>query len=345
MRLHSANDAAVINIRTGANMILKWLKRVALLSACISAGAFAQNAATDFPSRPIRLIVPFAPGGGNDNVARTVGKKVTEFLGQGVVVENRAGAGGTIGAEVVARAKPDGYTLFLGGVGSHAINPNMMKNLPYDPIKDFAPIVLLARAPMVLVAHPKLGLHNVQELIAMAKAEPGKLNYASNGNGSSSHLAAAMFASMAGVDMVHVPYKGLSPALTDLIAGTVPLMFSSVVAILPHVKDGSLVPLGVTSDKRMPLLPNVPTIAEQGVPGYETNSWYGILAPAGTPPEIVAKLNAALNKALADPEIQKSLSLDGAQPVGGTPEEFGAYIKREKERLGDVITKAHITAQ
>jgi tripartite-type tricarboxylate transporter receptor subunit TctC len=198
---------------------------------------------------------------------------------------------------------------------------------------------------MVLVAHPKLKLHTVQELIAMAKAQPGVLNYASNGTGSSSHLAAAMFTYMANVDMVHVPYKGLSPALTDLIAGTVPIMFSSVVAILPHVKDGSLVALGVTSDKRMPLLPNVPTIAESGVPGYETSSWYGILAPAHTPPEIVQKLNVALNKALADPDIQKSLSLDGAQPVGGTPEEFGAYIKREKERLGEVIIKAGITAE
>jgi tripartite-type tricarboxylate transporter receptor subunit TctC len=326
-------------------MNLKWLKRVAVLSACISAGAFAQGSATDFPNRPIRLVVPFAPGGGNDNVARTVGKQLSQELGQGVIVDNRAGAGGTIGAEVVARAKPDGYTLFLGGVGSHAINPNMMKNLPYDPIKDFSPIILLARAPMVLVAHPKLKLHNVQELIALAKSEPGKLNYASNGTGSSSHLAAAMFTSMAGIDMVHVPYKGLSPALTDLIAGTVPIMFSSVVAIIPHVKDGSLVPLGVTSEKRMPLLPDVPTIAEQGVPGYETSSWYGILAPANTPPEVVAKLNAALNKALSNPDIQKSLSLDGAQPVGGTPEEFGAYIKREKERLGDVIVKAHITSE
>jgi tripartite-type tricarboxylate transporter receptor subunit TctC len=326
-------------------MIIKWLRRLAVLSACISAGALAQGSATDFPSRPIRLIVPFAPGGGNDNVARTIGKQLTAVLGQGVVVDNRAGAGGTIGAEVVARAKPDGYTLFLGGVGSHAINPNLQKNLPYDPIKDFSPIILLARAPMVLVAHPKLKLHTVQELIAMAKAEPGVLNYASNGTGSSSHLAAAMFTSMADINMVHVPYKGLSPALTDLIAGTVPIMFSSVVAILPHVKDGTLVALGVTSDKRMPLLPNVPTIAESGVPGYETSSWYGILAPANTPRDIVLKLNAALNKALADPEIQKSLSLDGAQPVGGTPEEFAAHIKREKERLGAVIVKAGITAE
>jgi tripartite-type tricarboxylate transporter receptor subunit TctC len=323
------------------NKTFKWL---AALSACLCTTALAQGAA-NYPSHPIHLIVPFAPGGGNDNVARVVGKQVTQILGQSVVVENKAGAGGTIGAETVARAAPDGYTIFLGGVGSHAINPNMMKNLPYDPIKDFAPVILLARAPLVLVAIPKLHVKTVQELIALAKKEPGKLDYASNGNGSSSHLAAAMFASMAGVDMVHVPYKGLSPALTDLLAGTVPLMFSSVVAILPHIKDGTLVPLGVSSDKRMDLLPNVPTIAESGLPGYETSSWYGILAPAGTPADVVAKLNAAMNKALADPEVQKTLSMDGAEPVGGTPQYFGDFIKREKQRLGEVIEKAHITAQ
>lgn len=312
-------------------------------STCLVLAAGTQAAcAAAYPDHPIRLIVPFAPGGGNDNVARTVGRRLSEILGQAVIIDNRAGAGGTIGAETAARAAPDGYTLFLGGVGSHAINPNLQKNLPYDPIKDFAPIVLLARAPMVLVAHPKLGVHTVPELIALAKKEPGKLDYASNGNGSSSHLAAAMFATSAGVNMVHVPYKGLSPALTDLISGTVPLMFSSVVAIVPHIKDGSLVALGVTSEQRLPALPDVPTISEAAVPGYESNSWYGILAPAGTPREVVLTLNKALNEALQAPQVHDTLATDGAQPVGGTPEEFGAYIKREKDRLGEVIKQADI---
>jgi tripartite-type tricarboxylate transporter receptor subunit TctC len=320
----------------------KWLAAIALMGLCLSGTA---QSAADYPSRSIRLIVPFAPGGGNDNVARVVGKRLGEILGQAVVVENRAGAGGTIGAETAARAAPDGYTLFLGGVGSHAINPNLQKNLPYDPIKDFSPVALLAQAPLVLVTHPRLKVHTVQELIAMARAEPGKLNYASNGTGSSSHLAAAMFASMADIDMVHVPYKGLSPALTDLISGEVPVMFSSVVAILPHIRSGTLIALGTTGAKRLAALPDVPTIAESGLTGYETSSWYGILAPAHTPPEIVQKLNAALNQALQAPEIRASLAQEGAEPVGGTPEAFGEHIKREKERLGAVIVKAGIKAE
>jgi tripartite-type tricarboxylate transporter receptor subunit TctC len=316
-----------------------WIKTMAVLLACLAWTGPARADST-FPDKPIRLIVPFSPGGGNDNVARTVGRRVGEILGQAIVVENRAGAGGTVGAETVARAPADGYTLFLGGVGSHAINPNLRKNLPYDAIKDFAPITLLAQAPMVLVAHPRLKIHTVQELIAMARAQPGKLNYASNGNGSSSHLAAVMFTSLANVDVVHVPYKGLSPALTDLISGEVPLMFSSVVAILPHIKDGSLVALGVTGTHELPSLPGVPTIASAGLPGYETSSWYGILAPAGTPRDIVMKLNAALNQALQDPAIRTSLANDGAEPAGGTPEQFEAHIKREKQRLGEAIIKA-----
>jgi tripartite-type tricarboxylate transporter receptor subunit TctC len=312
-------------------------------AACLALAAAPAQAA--FPDHSIRLIVPFPPGGGNDTVARTVGKRLAEIIGQPVVVDNRAGAGGTIGADAAARSAPDGYTLFLGGVGSHAINPNLHKDLPYDPIKDFAPIVLLARAPMVLAANPKLNVHSVPELIALAKKEPGKLNYASNGTGSSSHLAAAMFTSMAGVDIVHVPYKGLSPALTDLLSGTVPLMFSSVVAILPHIKSGALVALGSTSTQRLAALPDVPTIAESAVPGYESFSWYGILAPAGTPKDVVAKLNQALNQALQSPEIRESLATDGSLPAGGTPEEFGAYIKHEKDRMGEIIAKAHITAE
>jgi tripartite-type tricarboxylate transporter receptor subunit TctC len=311
---------------------------VAAIAAFLSFSAAAQG----YPSKPIRLIVPFAAGGGNDNVARLVGKRLADSLGQPVLVDNRPGAGGMVGAELAAKSAPDGYTLFLGGVGSHAINPNLHEKLPYDPIKDFAPVELLAQAPLVLVVHPSVPANSVAELTAYARAHPGKLNFASNGNGSSSQLAAVMFDSMAGVDMVHVPYKGLSPALTDLLSGQVQLMFSSVVAILPHIKAGKLRALAVTGAKRLASLPELPTIAESGLPGYEASSWYGILAPAGTPRNIVARLNAELTKALEQPEVRASLLAEGAEPVGGSPEAFAAHIRAEKERLGKLIRDAKI---
>ena len=313
----------------------------ALALALLCAHAFA----ADYPARPIHLIVPFAPGGGNDTVARLVGHKLEGELGQPVVIDNRPGAGGVVGAEAAARAAADGYTLFLGGVGSHAINPNLHTNLTYDPIRDFQPISLIASAPLVLVVHPSVPAHSVSELIALAKAQPGRLNYASNGNGSSSHLAAAMFATMTGTEMVHVPYKGLSPALTDLLSGQVQLMFSSVVAILPHVKAGKLRALAVSSRQRMALLPDLPTIAESGAPGYQSSSWYGILAPAGTPPDVVARLNAALVKIVAQPDVKQALAQEGAEPVGDSPQAFGAFIQAEKQRLGDVIRTAKIPMQ
>jgi tripartite-type tricarboxylate transporter receptor subunit TctC len=311
---------------------------LALATPLVSLAAFGQG----YPSKPIRLIVPFAAGGGNDNVARLVGKHLSGGLGQQLVIDNRPGAGGALGAELAAKAAPDGYTLFLGGVGSHAVNPNLNERLPYDPIRDFAPVALLASAPLVLVVHPSVPADSFKGFVALARARPGQLNYASNGNGSSSHLAAVMFDSMAGVDMVHVPYKGLSPALTDLLSGRVQLMFSSVVAILPHIRAEKLRGLAVTGAKRLPSLPDLPTIAESGLPGYEASSWYGVLAPAGTPREIVARLNAELVKALAQPEVRTSLLAEGAEPIGGTPEQFGAHISSEKERLGKLIREAKI---
>jgi tripartite-type tricarboxylate transporter receptor subunit TctC len=307
-------------------------------AAFFAAAALAQV----YPSKPIHLIVPFAAGGGNDNVARLVGKRLADSLGQPVVIDNRPGAGGVVGAELAAKAAPDGYTLFLGGVGSHAINPNLHDKLPYDPIRDFAPVELLAQAPLILVVHPSVPARNIAEFVAYARANPGRLNYASNGNGSSSQLAAVMFDSMAGVDMVHVPYKGLSPALADLLSGQVQLMFSSVVAILPHIRAGRLRGLAVTGARRLPSMPELPTIAESGFPGYEASSWYGILAPAGTPREIVAKLNAELSKALEQPEVRSSLLAEGAEPAGGSPERFAAHIRSEKERLGKIIRDAKI---
>jgi tripartite-type tricarboxylate transporter receptor subunit TctC len=315
---------------------------VGLLSSVLIALSTHVACAQEYPSKPIRLIVPFAAGGGNDNIARLLGKRLAESLGQPLVIDNRAGAGGALGAELAAKAAPDGYTLFLGGVGSHAVNPNLRKNLPYDPIRDFAPVALLASAPLVLVVHPSVPAHTLAEFIALARAHPGALNYASNGNGTSSHLAAVMFEAAAGVKMVHVPYKGLAPALTDLLSGQVQLMFSSVVAILPHIKSGRLRGLAVTGSARLPLLPELPTVAESGFPGYEASSWYGILAPAHTPEPIVAKLNAEMARALAQPEMRATLLAEGAEPIGGTPQQFGAYIRSEKERMGKLIREAGI---
>ncbi len=321
------------------NAFIRRAAHLLLLGIC----AFASAAyAQDYPTRPIRLIVPFAPGGGNDTVARLVGDSLGKRLGQPVVVDNRPGAGGVVGAESAAKAPPDGYTLFLGGVGSHAINPNLHKDLPYDPIRDFAAVSLLASAPLILVVHPSIPAQSVQQLIAYAKAHPGKLNYASNGNGSSSHLAAVMFANLADVDMVHIPYKGLAPALTDLLSGQDQLMFSSVVAILPQVRAGKLRALAVTSRKRMALLPDMPTIAESGLPAYETSSWYGILAPAGTRPEIVRRLHDEIVKVLQQDDVRQALAREGAEPVGNTPEEFTEFIRAEGQRLGAVIKSGKV---
>ena len=308
--------------------------------------AFAAGAhAEAYPARPIRLIVPFAPGGGNDTVARLVGESLGKRLGQPVVIDNRTGAGGVVGADAAAKAAPDGYTLFLGGVGSHAINPNLHKDLPYDPIKDFTAVSLIASAPLVLVVHPSVPAKSVQQLIAFARSHPGKLNYASNGNGSSSHLAAVMFAGMAGVDMVHIPYKGLSPALTDLLGGQDQLMFSSIVAILPHVRAGKLRVLAVTSRKRIGLLSDVPTIAETGIPDYETSSWYGILAPAGTRPDIVRRLHDEIVRVLGQDDVRKALAREGAEPVGNSPEEFAEFIRVEKQRMGAALARSKVSME
>jgi len=314
------------------------MKRVysLLLSAVLLAGT-TWVAAQEYPSKPVRLIVPFAPGGGNDIVARAIAQQLSASLGRQFVVDNRAGAGGVVGAELAAKSPADGYTLFLGGVGSHAVNPNLHAKLPYDPVADFAPITLIASAPSVLVVHPSVPARTIEEFTALAKANPGKLNFASNGNGSSAQLAAVLYASMAGVRMVHVPYKGLAPALADLLSGEVQLMFSSMVAIIPHIKTGRLRALAVTGRRRSPLLPEVPTLEESGLRGYEAGSWYGILAPAGTPPQIVAKLNAEIVQALQQPAIRARLAAEGAEAIGGTPGEFAAHINAELARVGKLL--------
>ena len=320
------------------------MKERALLAALflVTLAGTLPACAQEYPRKAIRLIVPFAPGGGNDTVARAIAQSAGTSLGQPVVVDNRAGAGGMLGAELAARAPPDGYTLFLGGVGSHAINPNLHAKLPYDPVKDFAPITLIASAPSVLVVNPSLPARTLAEFTALAKASPGRINYASNGNGSSAQLAAVLYESMAGVQMVHVPYKGLAPALVDLLAGEVQAMFSSVVAIVPNIKAGRLRALAVTGKRRAALLPEVPTLDESGVPGYEAGSWYGILAPAGTPQAVVAKLHEAIVRALAQPEVRERLVSEGAEVIGSTPEAFAAHITAELARMGKLIRDAGI---
>src|SRR6266849_3484076 len=298
--------------------------------------------AQPFPSKPLHLIVPFPPGGGNDTVARAIALQLGPDLGQPVVIDNRPGAGGSVGAELAAKAPADGYTLFLAGVGSHAVNPNFHRNLPYDPVKDFAPISLIASAPSVLVVNPAVPARTIAEFTAYARANPGKLNYASNGNGSAAQLAAAMYETMAGVRMVHVPYKGIAPAMTDLMSGEVQLMFGTVVALVPHIQAGKLRALAVTSRKRSALLPELPTLAESGLPDYEAGSWYGILAPAGTPREAIDRLHGAIVKALKQPDVSKRLAAEGAEVIGSTPDEFAAHIKAEIARVGNVVRAAGI---
>ena len=318
--------------------LFMFAKASILFFSVISAALVVQPtaiAADAYPTKPIRLIVPFAPGGGNDSVARIIGQTISIPLGQPVVIENRPGAGGSLGADLAAKAPADGYTLFLGGVGSHALNPSINRNLPYDPVKDFAPITWIASAPMALVAHPSVPANSVAQLIDHARKNPNKLNFASNGNGSSSQLAAVMFNTMAKTEMVHIPYKGLSPAVTDLIGGQVQLMFSSVVAIIPHIQAGKVKVLAVTSSRRIPTLPQTPTIAEAGLAGYETSSWYGILAPAGTPVAVVNRLSMEINKAIQNPEVRAKLASEGAEPVGSSPEGFATHIRSELARMAN----------
>ena len=317
------------------------------LGACAFASTrfTASSAATvadGWPSKALRLIVPFAPGGGNDTVARAVSEKLSLVLGQRVIVENKGGAGGALGAELAAKAEPDGYTLFLGGVGSLAINPATREKSSYDPIKDFAPISLLALAPLVVAVHPSLGVSTLQELVAKAKDKSMNLAYASNGVGSSSHLATELFCSMASLQMTHIPYKGLAPALADLLSGQVKLMFSSSVAILPHVATGRLKVLGSTGMKRSSAFPDLVTIAESGWPGYRASSWYGILAPAGTPQRIVDKINQGIDSFLMKEEFKMALSAEGAESAGGKPEYFANFMREELERMKILVKKINL---
>jgi tripartite-type tricarboxylate transporter receptor subunit TctC len=311
---------------------------VSLAALALAVAVGAQTPA--YPTKPIRLVVPFPPGGATDILARNVAQRLTETWGQSVVVDNRPGAGGNIGTELVAKAAPDGYTLEMGTVGTHAINASLYAKIPFDHVKDFAPVILVAGVPNVLVVNPSLPVNSVQELIAYAKANPGKLNFASSGPGTSIHLSGELFKVMAGVQMTHVPYKGSAPALADLLGGQVQLMFDNLPPSLPQIKAGKLRPLAVTSLTRAPALPDVPTIAESGLPGFEASSWFGILAPAGTPPAIIAKLNAEVAKWLASPEGKEKLVAIGANAAGGSPEDFARHIQAETAKWAKVVKES-----
>ncbi len=312
-------------------LLQRWT--LGMLLALSAALASAQS----YPTKPIRIVVPFPPGGATDILARDVAQKLTEAWGQQVIVDNRPGAGGNIGSELVAKSAPDGYTLEMGTVGTHAINASLYAKMPYDHVKDFVPVILVAGVPNVLVVNPAVPVNSVAELIAYAKANPGKLNFASSGSGTSIHLSGELFKVMAGVQMTHIPYKGSAPALQDLLGGQVQLMFDNLPPSLPQIKAGKLRALAVTTATRAPALPDVPTIAEAGLPGFESSSWFGLLAPAGTPPAIVVKLNAEVAKWLATPDAKERLAKQGANAVGGSPEDFEKHIAAETVKWAKVV--------
>lgn len=309
----------------------------AIASIAIGAVAALATAQTSYPSKSIRIVVPFPAGGTTDILARAVAQRLTETMGQSVVVDNRAGAGGNIGADLVAKSAPDGYTLLMGTVGTHAINASLYAKMPYDHVRDFSPVILVAGVPNVLVINPTLPVNSVQELIAYGKANPGKLNFASSGNGTSIHLAAELFKTMTSVQMTHVPYKGSAPAVVDLVGGQVQLMFDNLPSALPQIKAGRLKALAVTSAQRSAALPDVPTVAETGLAGFEASSWFGLLAPAGTPKDVIAKLNGEVAKWLATPEAKDKLAAQGAIPAGLSPDDFTRHIASETVKWQKVV--------
>ncbi len=304
-----------------------------LAIAAFSSACLAQA----YPSKPVRMIVGFPPGGGTDVVARVIAQKLTEWWGQPVTVENRAGATGTIGADVVAKSPADGYTLIMGHVNSHAIAPNLFAKLPYDPIKDFAAVSYVGYVPNVLAVHPSINVKSVKELVALLKAQPGKFNYASSGNGSTQHLAGEMFKQLTGTSIVHVPYKGSGDAIKDLLAGVVAMNFDTMPPVMPHIQAGKLRGLAISTPRRLAQLPEVPTFIEEGISGFDVANWYGVMAPAGTPRDIVQKLNADINKAMQVPEVRARLEGVGTQLREQSPAEFEAYMKAEVVKYAKLI--------
>jgi len=308
------------------------------LIAAVATTAIAQQ---PYPTKPIRLIVPFAPGGGNDYLARLVGQKLGERLGQAFVVDNRAGASGIVATDMVAKAAPDGYTLLLGFVGPLALNPNLEK-VPYNPVRDFAAAGLLASSYHILVVHPAVPARSVKELIAAAKARPGEINYASSGSGATLHLIGELFKSVASINLTHIPYKGAGPAAIAVISGEAQMLFSSTTAVLPHIRTNRLAALAVTSPNRSPLVPEVPTLVESGMRGVEVGSWYALVAPAATPREIIARLNAELIKLAATPDYRQQLEKQAFEPLTSNPEQFSAFVQGELNKWGKVIKAAGV---
>ncbi|MBX3585077.1 MAG: tripartite tricarboxylate transporter substrate binding protein [Ramlibacter sp.] len=313
--------------------------------AALAAG-FSQPAAAqgpDYPNKPIRIVVTFPPGGSTDAVVRMLVPRLNEKLGQSVIVDNRPGAGGNIGLTVVAKAAPgDGYTLGVGAAGALSANSSLYAQMPFDPVKDLRPVSMLAAIPFVIIGHPSVAARSQRELIALAKSQPGKLSIAHGGNGTAMHLTAALFAQMADVKLVEIPYRGSGPAALDVLSGQVPLAVVDLPSALQHIKAGKLIAYGVTSPQRLPMLPDVPTVAEAGLPGYDSTGWFGVVAPAGTPPAIIARLNAEITAALNDDAIKTNMRNLGVEPAPGTAESFEAYIKSETEKWARVIKTAHI---
>jgi len=320
------------------------VRSIAALIAVFAITLEPAAGADTYPIRPLRLVVPYSPGGPVDIVARISGQKLTDALGQQVIVDNRAGGGGNIGTEIVARATPDGYTLLMASNGVIAINPGLYRNLSFDPEKDLAPVSLVASSALVVVSHPSLPVNSVRELIRTANARPGSINYASSGSGSTAHLAAELFKSMSGTDMVHIPYKGAGLAIIDLVAGQVQVMFTGVSATLPHIKAGRLKALAVTSTKRLAVLPDVPAVSES-LSGYEVVTWYGVFAPAATADTIVGRLNQALVRIFASPDAQTRLAALGADAMTNTPREFAQMVRQERTKWARIITKSGARAE
>jgi len=316
----------------------------AFFAAALTLGFTASAAAQSFPSKPVRIVVGLAPGGGTDIITRLVGQKLGAAINQQVIVDNRPGAGGNIAAELVARAAPDGYTLIVV-TASHAVNPAIYKKMGYDPIKDFSPITQLTTQPYIFVVHPSAPIKSVKDWIALSKQRKGGLTYASSGAGLLGHLAMELLKDLGKFESVHIPYKGASPALIDTISGQVDGFFPTIISGLPQVKSGKLRAIAVTTAKRSSLLPNVPTVAEQGFPGYEVSGWYGLLAPAGVPKNVIGFLNAETVKVLKLPEVKDRMAGDGAEPVGNTPEQFAAYLRSETSKWAAIVKRAGVNAQ
>jgi tripartite-type tricarboxylate transporter receptor subunit TctC len=324
---------------------MKMRRRAALAFALAAACGTAPALAADYPTKPIKIVVPYAPGGGADSVARIVAKKVSDNIGQAIVIENKGGAGAILGTDQVAKAEPDGYTLLLGQSGPISINPAVYKSLPYDPVKDFAPITMTTAYPYILVVNAELPVKTLQQLVALAKSKSDSMNYGSTGVGAANHLVAELFSSKTGVKMTHVPYRGTALAVGDLLAGQLTLVFADPISALPHIKSGKLRALAVTSLERSPVAPEVPTVVESGYPGFEALAWHGILAPAKTPPAVIKKLNEEIVKALKDPATRDLLANQAMQPVGNTPEEFAAFIQKDIATWKAVAAAAKVTVE